>query len=103
VRCTKIRDERTRFAQDAELCNPPDLSGFDIATIHGMTRTVHSFKAILHEDGILLALRTDKETQFLRLNPEVVKGLGLLFLATGIRQKWLSVESTDLQSDRAEH
>ena len=97
------RDERTRFAQDAELCNPPDLSGFDVRTIHGMTRIVHSFKAILHEDEILLALRTDKETQFLRLNPEVVKSLGLLFLATGVRQKWFSVEIPDVQLGRAEH
>jgi hypothetical protein len=98
-----IRDERTRFAQDAELCNPLDLSGFDIGTIHGMARTVHRFKAILHEDEILLALRTDKETQFLRLNPEVVKSLGLLFLATGVRQEWFSVEVPDLKSHRAGH
>ena len=97
------RDERTRFAQDAELCNPPDLSGFDVETIHALTRIVHSFKAILHEDEILLALRTDKETQFLRLNPEVVKSLGLLILATGVRQKWFSVVIPNLQSDRASH
>jgi hypothetical protein len=98
-----IRDERTRFEQDAELCNPPDLSGFDIGTIHGMTRTVHSYKAILHENEILLALRTDKETQFLTLNPEVVKSLGSLFLATGVRQEWFSVEVPELKSDRAGH
>jgi hypothetical protein len=97
------RDERTRFLQDAELRNPPDLSGFDLETIHGMTRTVHSFKAILHEDQILLALRTDKETQFLRLNPEVVKSLGLSILATGVRQKWFSVDIPELQTDQAEH
>jgi len=97
------RDEQTKFSQHAELLSTPDLRDFDLGTIHGMASIVQSFNAISQEDEVLLALRTDKDVQFLRLNPEVVKHLGLSLLALGVHQKWFSVEIQGWQTNQSEH